>query len=203
MLQIAAELVKRVLGGIRISSGYLCRCPVASHGQGRGDRNPSMFVSDGDRGLGIHCFAGCDKRAIKAALDHLDLTQPNQPFPVSRPAKPPRKTSADALALWRAAKPVPGTSAEKYLAARGLPLPPPTLRYLPNVPFFPKPPLRLPDRRDTGPDPGNRRGAADIPASACTGKSPRHRTAPHLWPEPGRGAAPGRTSCNPWPGRRL
>ena len=135
MLQIAAESVKRALGGIRISSGYLCRCPVASHGQGRGDRNPSMFVSDGDRGLGIHCFAGCDKRAIKAALGHLDLTQTNQPFTASRAAKPPRKTSADALAIWRAAKPVPGTRAAKYLAARGLPLPPPTLRYLPNVPF--------------------------------------------------------------------
>ena len=135
MLTLSAEAVHRALGGVRLSSGFLCRCPVASHGQGCGDRNPSLSVSDGGKGLMFYCFAGCDTRAIKAALYCLDLKQSPQPLTASRGTKPARKTTADALALWRAAKPIPGTRAEKYLAARGLPLPPPTLRFLPNVPF--------------------------------------------------------------------
>ena len=135
VLALSAEAVHRTLGGVRIASGFLCRCPVASHGQGFGDRNPSLCVSNGDRGLVFWCFAGCEMRSIRSALGHLDLTRLAQPATSSRAARPLRKTTADALALWRAAKPVPGTRAAKYLAARGLPLPPPTLRYLPNVPF--------------------------------------------------------------------
>ena len=135
MLALSAEAVHRALGGVRISSGFLCRCPVTSHGQGRGDRNPSLSVSNGDKGLVFYCFAGCEKRSIQAALGLLNLDQSRQSVPYSRSAKPPRKTTADALAIWHAAIPVAGTRAEKYLAARGLPLPPPTLRFLANVPF--------------------------------------------------------------------
>lgn len=135
LLTLSAEAVHRALGGVRISSGFLCRCPVTSHGQGRGDRNPSLSVSNGDRGPVFYCFAGCETRSIKSALGHFDFVRWPQPATSSRAARPLRKTTADALALWRAAKPVLGTRAEKYLAARGLPLPPPTLRYLSNVPF--------------------------------------------------------------------
>ena len=137
MLALSAEAVHRALGGIRISSGFLCRCPVTSHGQGRGDRNPSLSVSNGDRGLVFYCFAGCETPGIKSALGHLDVNQPALAVIPSRVAKPLRKTTADALAIWRAAIPVAGTRAEKYLAARGLPLPPPTLRFLANVAFSP------------------------------------------------------------------
>lgn len=63
MQQRAADIAK-ILGGKPEGAGYLCRCPVRSHGKGRGDLRPSLGVSDGDRGLMVHCFAGCDPREV-------------------------------------------------------------------------------------------------------------------------------------------
>jgi hypothetical protein len=34
--------IARALGRRRSGKGYICRCPVPSHGRGRGDRNPSL-----------------------------------------------------------------------------------------------------------------------------------------------------------------
>lgn len=46
----------------------LAACPVASHGQGRGDRNPSLHVTDsGDRVL-LDCKSGCDVQDVVLAL---------------------------------------------------------------------------------------------------------------------------------------
>src|SRR5262249_20158774 len=38
------------------------RCPCHD------DRVPSLSLSDGDKALLVHCFAGCDRRDILAAL---------------------------------------------------------------------------------------------------------------------------------------
>jgi hypothetical protein len=134
MQAIRAEAVCRALGGFRTSGGFLCRCPVATHGKGRGDQSPSLSISDGHKGLVFFCFAGCEPPAIGAALALLDLSKPAAPF--TRPSpKAARTTTADALALWNAGYPVAGTPAEHYLAARGLPLPPKSLRFLSNVEF--------------------------------------------------------------------
>lgn len=70
----SAETVFRSLGGSRTARGFLCRCPVPSHGQGRGDRNPSLFVTDGARRLMTTCFAGCSWQDIRAALESRDTT---------------------------------------------------------------------------------------------------------------------------------
>ena len=72
-MQIKAEAVAKILGGRRVSGGFLCHCPVATHGKGRGDVHPSLTVADGDRALLYTCHAGCDPRAIRAAIDRLDL----------------------------------------------------------------------------------------------------------------------------------
>ena len=47
---------------------YLVPCPVPSHGKGRGDRNPSLRLADGEVRLLVRCYAGCDRRAV---LDEL------------------------------------------------------------------------------------------------------------------------------------
>lgn len=128
----SAEAVKRALGGIATSSGYLCRCPVPTHGRGLGDRHPSLTVKDGRVGLVVHCFAGCDPRDVLTAIDKLDLTHE---APALLPSKPKSTTPADALALWHAALPLPRTHAAAYLASRALPHPLPSLRFLPKAPF--------------------------------------------------------------------
>ena len=78
-LDPSAETVFRALGGIRTARGYLCHCPVPSHGQGRGDRNPSLFVSDGERRLVLTCFAGCSWQDIATALRDRNLTEEATP----------------------------------------------------------------------------------------------------------------------------
>ncbi len=62
--------IARQRGGKPVPGGFLIRCPVPSHGQGRGDRNPSCTIADGDRGLLVDCKCGCDPRAILDALGY-------------------------------------------------------------------------------------------------------------------------------------
>ena len=50
-------------------SGYRASCPVPGHGQGRGDRNPSLSVSVNDDGtVGLKCHAGCPTEGVVGAL---------------------------------------------------------------------------------------------------------------------------------------
>jgi hypothetical protein len=62
-------IAKALHGRPAAGGGYLCRCPVASHGRRRGDRTPSLLVRDGDfQNVVVHCFALCDRRVV---LDEL------------------------------------------------------------------------------------------------------------------------------------
>jgi hypothetical protein len=57
-------------------SGYKASCPNPKHGQGRGDRDPSLSVGVNDYGdVILNCFAGCDKAEIinAAGLEWTDL----------------------------------------------------------------------------------------------------------------------------------
>lgn len=132
-----AEAIARRLGGHRAGPGFLCRCPVPTHGKGRGDLRPSLAVSDGDRGLVYHCFAGCEAAEVRAAIDRLDLTGPLPEFCKPEPRRAsPRTTTADARALWRGAIPTLGTVAETYLRARGFAqAPPASIRLLSSYPY--------------------------------------------------------------------
>jgi hypothetical protein len=129
----AAE-VGRVLKGRRTGEGWLCRCPVPSHGRGQGDRSPSLLVSDGDRQVLLHCFGGCDVRDILHELRQTGLV--DQDREASRPAfasasMPAATRDPEALEIWRAGIPLDeGTLARRYLAEhRGLIPPwPPSLR---------------------------------------------------------------------------
>jgi hypothetical protein len=63
--------VDRVLGRAKnmrqVGSGYLVGCPLLNHGKGRGDRNPSVSVSEGEDGRAlVNCLAGCDTEPILA-----------------------------------------------------------------------------------------------------------------------------------------
>jgi len=51
----------------RLADGsYLIPCPVPSHGKGRGDRNPSLRIGDGQTRLLVHCYGGCDRLDVLA-----------------------------------------------------------------------------------------------------------------------------------------
>ncbi|WP_051948770.1 toprim domain-containing protein [Methylosinus sp. PW1] len=148
----AAE-ISRALKGYRHGAGYLCRCPLPTHGNGKGDRRPSLSIRDGeDERLLVHCFAGCDPRDVLAELrrrgllddDRRDHHERRAPIACEAAEEPPPSPNPLALDLWRAAEPIGDSLAQTYLRNRGLIVDAmPTLRflpraahdYLPRVPF--------------------------------------------------------------------
>lgn len=64
------ERVLDRLENVRRQNGYaMASCPSPSHGQGRGDRNPSLSISEGADGRAlIKCQAGCSNEEILAAI---------------------------------------------------------------------------------------------------------------------------------------
>src|SRR5215218_1619831 len=49
--------------------GYKASCPVSTHGQGRGDWNPSLSIgTDAEGNVLLRCFANCETEAVVEAL---------------------------------------------------------------------------------------------------------------------------------------
>jgi putative DNA primase/helicase len=131
----AAREIALALGGRRAQrcadGTWMTCCPVASHGQGRGDRSPSLTLKDGDRRILVKCFAGCDTSSIIAELrrrgllsDANDGAKTGAPEP--QPSPPPHSPAApDAWRrIWKDSVTPYGTAVEVYLAGRGLAVPP-------------------------------------------------------------------------------
>jgi putative DNA primase/helicase len=144
---MSAQEISRALHGVRNGNGFLCRCPVPSHGRGKGDRNPSLSIADGDKGLLLRCFAGCDARDVLAELRRRDLLEPscgdNPPRRFERSAMPRPLPEPEpderALELWRQAIPVAGTLAERYLRQRGITIQiPASLRFMAHADYLPR-----------------------------------------------------------------
>jgi putative DNA primase/helicase len=131
-----ARDISAALGGKSNGDGYVCPCPVPTHGKGRGDRNPSLSVKDGPSGPVLHCFSGCDYRDVRDELrargligDERERYKPrSQRFRQQlRPAPKPLEPDPVALEIWKQAEPLDGTVAEQYLWRRGITLRPPML----------------------------------------------------------------------------
>jgi putative DNA primase/helicase len=132
----AARIARTLPGSIRHGNGFLVRCPVPSHGKGRGDRSPSLSIADGDSGkLLVRCFTGCDSRDVLAALKQRGLLGDRPRISCPRAALPAQpvdpEPDARAVAIWRSAEPVNGTVGEDYLRARGI-----TAELLPSLRFL-------------------------------------------------------------------
>jgi putative DNA primase/helicase len=107
------------------------RCPCHD------DHSPSLLLSDGDKPgcVLVHCFAGCDRRDILAALRDRGLLeecahQQERAQRGSRRIEPPTIIpNPQALAIWGMASPAEHTIVQLYLGARGITIaPPPSLR---------------------------------------------------------------------------
>jgi len=123
-----AKQIGIALRGRRNGNGWLVRCPCPNHGKGRGDRNPSLSIEDGNDGrLLLYCFAGCDFEEIIDELDRRGLTDDGRQEPRSVSVTP-HHPNADAVMIWRAAE-KQHHALDEYLDRRGINLRPPTLRY--------------------------------------------------------------------------
>jgi putative DNA primase/helicase len=126
-----AEVIARALGGRRISTGWMARCP--SHP----DREPSLSITATDGKVLVRCHAGCEQHRVIAALRAHGLWRdagpcsPNASSLRSCISNAPRRgydsRTQAALRLWRATIPSPGSLVETYLAARNIVIP------IPNV----------------------------------------------------------------------
>jgi putative DNA primase/helicase len=134
----AASSIARALHGRSAAGGsYLVRCPVPSHGNGKGDRNPSLMLRDGDKAgrVLVHCYAGCEAADVLAELRRRNLLErcgEDDSYSPATCAAPEEKHQPDpeAVATWRSGGAmVEDHPAARFLAARGLTIPaPPSLR---------------------------------------------------------------------------
>lgn len=132
-MSIAAH-VAACLAGTKVTrhgSNYLVRCPAHD------DDIPSLSLRDGDKGLIVHCFAGCSPNDVYAAIRRKDrnLLEGGQTAqkPVKGSSEYERQQHDKARWLWGQQRSIGGTIAETYLReARRYTGPlPPTLAFLP------------------------------------------------------------------------
>lgn len=72
----ATEAVLERLERVRRNgSSHLASCPVASHGKGNGDREPSLSITESEGRVLLNCMAGCHTQDVLTAigLDWPDL----------------------------------------------------------------------------------------------------------------------------------
>ena len=106
----------------------MCVCPAHA------DRTPSLSVRQGERGILVHCFAGCRSEDV---LREISRTKPilNSPSPSYRP----EDTVPNVRRIWDQGTEIRGTLGEVYLRSRRLPVDLPDLRFHPRCPFGRKP----------------------------------------------------------------
>ncbi|PWT73233.1 MAG: hypothetical protein C5B46_05685 [Proteobacteria bacterium] len=128
----AAVVAEKLVGGKVNARGgnYLVPCPAHE------DSSPSLSLCDGDRGLMVHCFAGCKAKdvfeAIRKKLGKQIGDERVAPEPVKGSSEYGRRQHEKAAWLWSQRKPIAGTIAEKYLRGRGITCAlPATLGFLP------------------------------------------------------------------------
>lgn len=134
-LQDTARRICETRGGKWSGTKGMARCPAHD------DRTPSLGITLGRRAILVHCFAGCDRAAVLAALAR-EGVEPRtlfsgSPFAGPGPAIAP-EPSAAALRLWRDARPLQRTPAKAYLESRGILSGSSALRFHPRTPLGPK-----------------------------------------------------------------
>jgi hypothetical protein len=139
-MRTAAEIAMR-LGGKRakrLRVGWLTCCPVASHGRGAGDANPSLRLMDGETRLLVRCFAGCARADVLDALHQRGLLDARAgPRKAQSRFRTDESNKSLAISIWNEAWNPVGTPVEQHLSKRRVMLPPrcEAVRYHPRCPF--------------------------------------------------------------------
>lgn len=78
-----AEQIAKALGNAkRTGQGWLASCPLPTHGQGNGDKNPSLSISDGEDGKPLFkCHGGCEQHDVFEAIKNYGLLPDLEPRP--------------------------------------------------------------------------------------------------------------------------
>jgi putative DNA primase/helicase len=138
----AAEIAATLGTVHRSGPWWRCRCPV------HGSYGATLALRDGEHGLIVKCWAGCDPRDVFTELRRLGLIEERRPLRAAAPRKSDifsngrsawcadddmRRLTA-AHRLWGAAREASGSPVARYLAGRHITIPPPTsLRWAPAL----------------------------------------------------------------------
>lgn len=115
------------LGGTWHGRTAMCPCPAHA------DSTPSLSIRQGNQGILVTCFAGCDREDV---LRELRRVPSRGRFAYT---DTPTARSGNAERLWDEALPLDGTLAERYLRLRHLWPVTHDLRFHPRCPYRPKP----------------------------------------------------------------
>ena len=71
----AQQIAEQLGNAKKEPKGFLCSCPVPSHGRGNGDKNPSLSVCDTDSDAKVlfKCFGGCSQDSVFNAIKDMGL----------------------------------------------------------------------------------------------------------------------------------
>jgi hypothetical protein len=108
------KVLERSANARKAGDGWLVSCPLSGHGRGRGDKNPSVSVTEGDDGRAlVRCKAGCETEAIVSAwgLTMADLFEPTDSHEKKSSVIPPKTTAT-----------VQPCNVENYAALKRLPV---------------------------------------------------------------------------------
>ena len=118
------------LGGTWSGNRAMCRCPAHADG------TPSLSLRQGDRGVLVHCFAGCESADV---LRELKSIVPGRRYDFL--PKPERSFNSSELArrIWSQGVPIAGTWGAAYAGFRGIVGSYDDLRFHPRCPRGKKP----------------------------------------------------------------
>jgi hypothetical protein len=70
----AQELATTLGNAKKVGNGYLASCPVAGHGQGNGDKHPSLSITESSDGNYLFkCHGGCDQHTVFNTIKDMGL----------------------------------------------------------------------------------------------------------------------------------
>lgn len=104
----------------------MCHCPAHD------DSNPSLSLRQGEKGILVHCFAGCDRDDVLRAIRSQNISFGKETGTKSIKSK---STSNIAKSIWDEGMSVKGTIAVNYLKGRGLSPQLNDLKFHPKCPF--------------------------------------------------------------------
>jgi len=72
---MSEQQIASILGNAKkVGNGYLASCPVPHHGQGNGDKHPSLSITESDDGNYLFkCHGGCDQQSVFSTIKDMGL----------------------------------------------------------------------------------------------------------------------------------
>jgi len=72
---MSAQEIASILGNAKkVGNGYLASCPVPDHGQGKGDKHPSLSITESvDGNYLFKCHGGCDQHIVFSTIKDMGI----------------------------------------------------------------------------------------------------------------------------------